>query len=585
MRMRHARHRDARRRQGAWVGAIVIASFVLPATPLRAQVSAIRFGGAFPDAAYGVTATLDGGALVVGEDGVGSFVDRSMALRLDDRGAVVWEESLDEGSGFERFHDAVEIPGIGFAVVGSTVSRATFLYLDPAGNVLWHQHSDDPFVSLTTEGTAVALDTAGNVVFAGGEGSCFPPCGGGPGYTAFVDAYDGLGVPQLSRSLTSAGGGGGTLLPQRVRHVRPTADGGLFVLGEEETCPGCIRPYGIRLDASGVELWHLGLTETGMSQSHLDGAVETPGGGFLVAGGREVPFTQQTQAWLLEVDAAGTVLWEKVYAGSGASAFQGLVEVPGGGAVAAGFLVDAGGFGGADLWVVKVDGSGTVLWQRALGGGGADYAWDLDRTVDGGFVVVGQTDSFGSGDQDAWIVELDAQGGGCPTSRATAVQPSAVTTAFQGFAKASVRSEPRIAGAAATTTQASAVADCMRPDPTVQPVGAHVGGTLSFQAQMSCCPLFLAMMASSLTGGTQTWTLPGDVTLFLDVDAWTLMLLSFPSVSIVTLDGSGAGGTAPIPIPNNPSLSGLPLWVAAAAWNPAGGGFLQGTATVPFALQ
>jgi hypothetical protein len=79
---------------------------------------------------------------------------------------------------------------------------------------------------------------------------------------------------------------------------------------------------------------------------------------------------------------------------------------------APGITPPAQGFGqNADLYLVKTDLDGDILWSQTLGGSAWDYANAIQETQDGGYVLVGSTNSFGAGGQDILLVRLDAQGG------------------------------------------------------------------------------------------------------------------------------------------------------------------------------
>ena len=69
---------------------------------------------------------------------------------------------------------------------------------------------------------------------------------------------------------------------------------------------------------------------------------------------------------------------------------------------------------GADVWAVKVDNAGTIVWQQSLGGTAGDYANDIIETADeSGYVFVGETKSNDGditgnhGGYDLWVVKLD----------------------------------------------------------------------------------------------------------------------------------------------------------------------------------
>ncbi len=76
-----------------------------------------------------------------------------------------------------------------------------------------------------------------------------------------------------------------------------------------------------------------------------------------------------------------------------------------------------GNHGNYDYWIVKIDTTGNIQWQKSLGGTGYDYAYSMQQTSDGGYVVAGQSDSNDGditgnhgGSTDYWIVKLDNTG-------------------------------------------------------------------------------------------------------------------------------------------------------------------------------
>lgn len=65
-----------------------------------------------------------------------------------------------------------------------------------------------------------------------------------------------------------------------------------------------------------------------------------------------------------------------------------------------------------DVYVVKMNARGEVVWQKNYGGGLSDEAFAIDKTREGGFIVVGGTDSkeFSKGEKDFYVLRLDALG-------------------------------------------------------------------------------------------------------------------------------------------------------------------------------
>src|SRR5262249_3086673 len=72
----------------------------------------------------------------------------------------------------------------------------------------------------------------------------------------------------------------------------------------------------------------------------------------------------------------------------------------------------SGNHGGVDYWVVKLDGTGNISWQKTLGGSGGDYGQNVEPTADGGYIVSGSSNSTDGdvtgnhGIYDYWMVKL-----------------------------------------------------------------------------------------------------------------------------------------------------------------------------------
>lgn len=72
----------------------------------------------------------------------------------------------------------------------------------------------------------------------------------------------------------------------------------------------------------------------------------------------------------------------------------------------------SGNHGNDDMWVVKLNNSGTLQWQKCLGGSTSDIAMSVQQTADNGYVIAGKSNSTGGdrttpkGANDFWIVKL-----------------------------------------------------------------------------------------------------------------------------------------------------------------------------------
>src|SRR5690606_29121628 len=124
--------------------------------------------------------------------------------------------------------------------------------------------------------------------------------------------------------------------------------------------------------------------------------------------------------WVVRIDALGTILWERSFGGSSDEVMYSIEETGDAGFILAGTSASrdgdvSNGLGGDDYWIIKLDNSGNLQWEKSLGSSnGNELATSIQQTEDGGFIVSGFTDSNDgdvSGNHsftlDYWIVKLN----------------------------------------------------------------------------------------------------------------------------------------------------------------------------------
>ena len=125
--------------------------------------------------------------------------------------------------------------------------------------------------------------------------------------------------------------------------------------------------------------------------------------------------------WIVKLNATGDLVWQKSLGGDDTDWLLGAHVTRDGGCVATGFTESNNGYvsgfkGKTDVWVVKVDVDGNFEWQRCLGGSFSDVGWDVKETPEGGYIVVGSSSSVDGdvtgnhGYLDYWVVKLSAGG-------------------------------------------------------------------------------------------------------------------------------------------------------------------------------
>ncbi len=232
----------------------------------------------------------------------------------------------------------------------------------------------------------------------------------------------------------------------RVRSIEPTSDGGYIVAGfslsyisgdKTENCLGSYDLWVIKLDSLGNIEWQN--TIGGNSQESNSGVVvkQTNDGGYIVgthsgsdiSADKSEPFLGMHvfwgDYWVLKLDSIGNIEWQNTIGGSGDDVLTALQITPDGGYVIGGWSDSPisydktePSFGIFDYWIVKLNNTGNIEWQKTIGGDQNDYLADLQLTSDGGFIATGYSESHASGNKseetigsaDYWIVKLDSLG-------------------------------------------------------------------------------------------------------------------------------------------------------------------------------
>ncbi len=154
--------------------------------------------------------------------------------------------------------------------------------------------------------------------------------------------------------------------------------------------------WSARYDASGGE-------------EEMEGLFVAADGGFVIVGNTDGYGDGEGAAWILKLSTSGQVVWAKAYDGPGNESILDIKQTSDGGYIGAGWTTSFGA-GGADFWLIKLDESGAIQWQKTYGGAGIEQAWSVSLTKDGGYVIAGGSTSFGAGKADYWVLKLDSSG-------------------------------------------------------------------------------------------------------------------------------------------------------------------------------
>jgi uncharacterized repeat protein (TIGR02543 family) len=308
----------------------------------------------------------------------------------------------------EGFSSATEIAAGDLIVAGTTrdgIAAPGDIWLsrlDAGGNVLWQRTyggEDDDSVA------KVLLASEDNGILMAGSTASF-----GAGETdVWLMKLDYLGMVQWQKTF------GGTQRDWTGDLLEVHCSGGYILagtsMGYDASNQGDI--WIMKLDNSGSMQWQKRYgTDSGGEQSC---AIEQTGdGGYIVSGTTNAFGTSNGDIWLLKLDAAGDILWEKTYGSTWVETGAKVVQTGDGGYVVAcesySFSAD---MNLSDIWVLKLDASGDIQWQKAYIIPCNNGLSAVRQISDGNYIVAGNRDiSFSSTTRDnrGLLMKLSAAG-------------------------------------------------------------------------------------------------------------------------------------------------------------------------------
>ncbi|PVW16341.1 T9SS type A sorting domain-containing protein [Marixanthomonas spongiae] len=213
-----------------------------------------------------------------------------------------------------------------------------------------------------------------------------------------------------------------------LRDIEPTSDGGYIATGFTLSNDGDVSGnhgaedyWVIKLSATGVLQWQKTLGGSSEDQSHNVG--QASDGGYFITGfsssndGDVTNNHGMKDIWVVKLNATGSIIWQKTYGGSNEDWGYGALHTSDGVNVIVGASAsldgDVGGnYGESDTWIVRLDNSGALLWEKNMGGSLSEYGEAIGLTNDGGYIVASEArsndgDVSGNhGDSDYWAVKL-----------------------------------------------------------------------------------------------------------------------------------------------------------------------------------
>ncbi len=379
---------------------VTIFAFTASSAP-GSMIFSKTFGGAGDEGAFSVIQTSDRGYALAGyTNSTGAGNMDSWLLKTDFSGNQQWNRTFG-GTGFDWASSVIQTRDGGYAITGTSNSTPTGDYdfwlvkTDSLGNQQWNKtyggaHNDYASSVIQTSDGGYVL--AGIINSFGDVGYAF---------SGFRDVF-----------------------------IVGNADVGL-----------------IKTDSSGNQLWNK--TFGGSNDDGAFSLIQTSDGGFALVG-NTYSFSggNNTDFWFIKTDSSGNEMWNKTFGGPKDEFGYYITQTSDEGYALTG-ITNSSGYGYEDVWLIKTNASGEIVWNKTYGGTRNDEAYFVMQTKDG-YVLAGSTFAFGAGLWDAWLIKTDSHGnflwkqtyGGTGDDQAT----SMVVASDGGFVLSGCTNNNRVGG-------------------------------------------------------------------------------------------------------------------------------------------
>jgi hypothetical protein len=197
------------------------------------------------------------------------------------------------------------------------------------------------------------------------------------------------------------------------RNLVFTDDGGYFISGctmEPNNNVDNGAFYMLKTDSEGNKQWDKIFDGPNYDYSPAKGCCQTSDGGYIMCGASGATSPSgigNNDLWIIKTDEQGNLLWDKTYGGSGNDRCYAMSVTEDGGYI---FSVckDIGSLSGTkeDIWLIKTDNKGNAEWKFQIEEEGIQHPSSMVETDDGGFVIAGRTGNMNSKDANGYIVKI-----------------------------------------------------------------------------------------------------------------------------------------------------------------------------------
>jgi uncharacterized delta-60 repeat protein len=351
-------------------------------------------GGTGSDYGNSIAIDSENNSYVLGyTDSTGAGSNDFLLAKYDSEGTIQWQRVLG-GTGDDQGLSISTDSSNNVYVTGFTNVGLFFIAkYNPAGTIQWQR----VLGSSSENSLSIAIDSSNNVYVTGYTSST-----GAGGSDELIAKYNSSGTIQWQRTL------GGTNTDQ-ARSIKTDSSNNIYILGRtRSTGAGSYDFLIAKYNSSGTIQWQRTFggasTEDGRSikidssnNIYVFGDTYSTG-----AGGSDV--------LLAKYDSSGIIQWQRTFGGVnnefgysvGADSSNNIYIVG---------STESEGEGSLDILIAKYDSSGTIQWQRTMGGLSSDYANSVAVDLGDNLYIFGTTNSAGAGMSDSLIAKIPNNGG------------------------------------------------------------------------------------------------------------------------------------------------------------------------------
>ena len=161
----------------------------------------------------------------------------------------------------------------------------------------------------------------------------------------------------------------------------------------------------------GSKMWDDGIYYGGVSIDESYTAIETFDGNYILAGTTRSQGNGGYDGWIIKINQDGNVIWDQTYGGSLDDKIYSVTESIDGSKLTFCGYSRSYNNQSDDIWILQIDATGNEIFNKIISGELTDKGYGIKETSDGGFIISGVSQSPNDNNNlDAILIKTDPQG-------------------------------------------------------------------------------------------------------------------------------------------------------------------------------